>query len=94
MKSELLHFYKYVDPKNISVVGTPQFEPYVLERYYQSENDFYKQFDLDVLKPIICYSCADSATSQNDNLYIQTIANAILNKKIVKDILINFLTRQ
>jgi hypothetical protein len=86
MKSELLYFYKYVDPKNISVVGTPQFEPYVLERYYQSENDFYKQFDLDVLKPIICYSCADSATSQNDNLYIQTIANAILNKKIVKDV--------
>lgn len=86
MKLELLYFYKLTKPNNISVVGTPQFEPYVLERYYQSKSDFFKQFDLAISKTIICYSCADSATSQNDNLYIQTIAEAILSNKILKDV--------
>lgn len=88
MKSELLYFYKFINSKNISVVGTPQFEPYVLERYYLSKNEFLMQFELDFLKPIICYSCADSATSKNDNLYIETIAKAILNKKILKDVIL------
>lgn len=86
MKSELLHFYKFINSNNISVVGTPQFEPYVLERFYQTRSDFFDKFDLDILKPIICYSCADSATSRNDNLYIKTIAEAILKNKILKDV--------
>lgn len=82
MKEELLHFYKNVQSQNIAVVGTPQFEPYVLERYKTVKNDFDTRFDLDSSKKTICFSCGDISTSKNDELYITTIAQAIQENKI------------
>jgi len=82
MKKELLQFYSKVKADAIEVVGTPQFEPYVLDRYKTSKEDFCSKFDLDANKKIICYSCGDITTSKNDELYISIIAEAILNKKI------------
>jgi CDP-glycerol glycerophosphotransferase (TagB/SpsB family) len=82
MKTELLQFYTAVKAANIEVVGTPQFEPYVLERYASDKELFYAKFDLDARKKTICFSCGDIATSKNDELYIETIAKAILAKKI------------
>lgn len=77
MKEELLHFYKKVQSRNVEVVGTPQFEPYVLERYKTEKNAFYNGFNLDSSKKTICFSCGDISTSKNDELYITTIAQAI-----------------
>jgi hypothetical protein len=82
MKQELLHFYPNVKKENIAIVGTPQFEPYVLDRYACDKSEFHKIFDLDPLKKTLCFSCGDIATSPNDERYIETIANAILFKKI------------
>ena len=82
MKKELLHFYKKVQSQNIRVVGTPQFEPYVLERYKTAKNDFFIRFDLDLSKKTICFSCGDISTSENDELYITSIAQAIQENKI------------
>ncbi len=90
MKDELLHFYKSILPNTIEIVGTPQFEPYVLDRYKTSKESFYTKFNLDASKKTICFSCGDISTSRNDELYIETIAYAIENK-IIEDL--NFLVR-
>lgn len=82
MKQELLHFYKKVQSRNVEVVGTPQFEPYVLERYKRTKADFFTRFNLDSSKKTICFSCGDISTSKNDELYIITIAKAIQENKI------------
>lgn len=82
MKEELLKFYKKVQAKNVEVVGTPQFEPYVLEKYKTEEKDFYTRFNLDPAKKTICFSCGDISTSKNDELYITTIAKALQENKI------------
>jgi len=82
MKEELLHFYKKVQSPNVIVVGTPQFEPYVLDRYKTTKEDFVSSFQLDSTKKTICFSCGDISTSKNDELYITTIAEAIQNNKI------------
>lgn len=82
MKEELLHFYKKVKVQNIQVVGTPQFEPYVLERYQSSKANFHNRFQLDATQKTICFSCGDISTSKNDELYITIIAQAILDNKI------------
>jgi hypothetical protein len=82
MKKELLQFYMAVQAENIAVVGTPQFEPYVLKRYASEKETFYTTFNLDIRKKTICFSCGDIATSKNDELYIETICKAILEKKI------------
>ncbi|WP_442787002.1 hypothetical protein [Flavobacterium suncheonense] len=91
MKKELLQYYTQIEEKNISVVGTPQFEPYVLSRYGYSSDIFFKRFDLDATKPTILFSCGDISTSPNDTVYIKTIAEAILEKKIEREV--NFIVR-
>lgn len=56
MQSDLLHFYQSVKPHQIDIVGTPQFEPYVLEeRYKTDKQDFYRKYDLDPILPVILF---------------------------------------
>lgn len=83
MKSELKQFYSTIKLENIEVVGTPQFEPYVLDRYKTSKDEFVKKFNLNSSKKVVCFSCGDISTSKNDELYIETIANAILNGNLL-----------
>lgn len=90
MKKELLQFYSEVTENAVEVVGTPQFEPYVLQRYATDKMAFCSKFDLDANKKIICFSCGDISTSKNDELYIETIAHAIIDGKIPDD---NFIVR-
>lgn len=90
MKSELQQFYSSVKAGNIEVVGTPQFEPYVLNKYKVSKEDFVSKFQLNSNFKTICFSCGDISTSKNDELYIETIANAIQERKI-RDV--NFIIR-
>ncbi|MGK4569287.1 hypothetical protein [Flavobacterium sp. 3HN19-14] len=82
MKSEMLHFYESVKPENVNVVGTPQFEPYVMPEYASEKADFLKKFNLNPDKKIICFSCADASIGANDGLVIATIANLMRDKKI------------
>lgn len=91
MKEELLHFYQSIQPSQIEVVGTPQFEPYVLDRYGMSKDNFVNRFNLDSNLQTVFFSCGDISTSKNDPLYIETIAKAIQEGKFVKNI--NFLVR-
>jgi len=67
MKDEMKIFYPNVNETNIKVIGTPQFEPYVLDRYKIDKEIFYKKFELDTSKKIICYSCADAGIGANDS---------------------------
>lgn len=91
MKSELLHFYKNIKAENIHVVGTPQFEPYVLERYQSTKEEFAQKFKIDISKKTVFFSCGDVSTSPNDPTYIETIAKGIVENKFSEDI--NLLVR-
>ena len=91
MQKELQFFYPSVKNKHIKIVGTPQFEPYVLERYYRNRDYFYNTFGLEKSKKTIYYSCGDVSTSKLDPLYIETIAKLIINNKI--DEPVNFIVR-
>jgi len=82
MKEELLYFYPNVKNDDVQVVGTPQFEPYVLDKYKPSKENFLAKFGLDNTKKIICYSCADVSIGPNDPIVIKTIAEAIRNNEI------------
>lgn len=90
MKIELQQFYTTVNQDNIEVVGTPQFEPYTLERYKVSKEDFVSKFNINITLKTICFSCGDISTSRNDELYIKTISTAILTHKIPN---VNFIVR-
>ncbi len=82
MKSELLYFYPKAKSENIKIVGTPQFEPYMMPKYEMKAKDFFHKFQLDSAIKTICYSCADVSIGQNDPIVISAIAKAIINNQI------------
>ena len=82
MQSELLFFYPRVEKEKVKVVGTPQFEPYVMSKYKTTAEEFYAKFSLDATLKTICYSCADVSIGANDPIVIRAIANAIRNNAI------------
>lgn len=82
MQSELLYFYPMVEKEKVKVVGTPQFEPYVMPKYETTADVFYAKFSLDAHLKTICYSCADVSIGANDPIVIRAIANAIRNNSI------------
>lgn len=86
MKKELLHFYSRISSHQIEVVGTPQFEPYVMNDYQLDYKRFSSLFSLNKPLPVVLYSCGDVSTSPNDNHYIALIAEAILSRKIEKEV--------
>jgi len=77
MKSDLLEFYPNVSCNNVFVVGTPQFESYVMPDFYISNEEFRNRLGIPKDRKIITYSCGDITTSKNDELYIGIIANAV-----------------
>ncbi len=77
MKKELLYFYPSTKKECVFVVGTPQFEPYVLDKYHIDKAAFFKKFKLDSSKKLICYSCADADIGANDSVHIQSIMHFI-----------------
>ncbi len=82
MKEELMYFYSNTRTENVKVVGTPQFEPYVMSKYETRVEDFYTKFKLDAHLKTICYSCADVSIGPNDPVVIRAIANAIRKNAI------------
>ena len=86
MKEELLQFYESIKPKQITVAGTPQFEPYVLPRYESLRDSFTTGLQLNPNYKTICFSCGDISTSKNDELYIETIASFILEGKLTEPV--------
>jgi CDP-glycerol glycerophosphotransferase (TagB/SpsB family) len=82
MKKELLYFYPNVKEESVRVVGTPQFEPYVMEKYKTEKDDFYTKFNLKLNQKTICFSCADASIGANDPVVIRTVAEAIRGNKI------------
>ncbi|MCZ4318529.1 hypothetical protein O4H26_05965 [Aequorivita viscosa] len=90
MKNDLLRFYKNVKAEAIEVVGTLQFEPYVLPRYATTKEKFQEQFGLKADLQTVCFSCGDISTSKNDELYIETIAKALQQGQLPR---FNFIVR-
>jgi len=90
MKEELGFFYDRTSDANVSVVGTPQFEPYVMSDYYMDRNSFMTFFGLDPHKKTLFYSCGDISTSKNDEHYIELIAQALLTGALPP---VNFIVR-
>ncbi|GAA4942962.1 hypothetical protein GCM10023314_15030 [Algibacter agarivorans] len=83
MKKELLHYQKYIEPKQIKVTGTPQFENHFDASLKESKVKFFKTHGLDLNKKYICFSGDDITTSPKDELYLRDLAKAVevLNNK-------------
>lgn len=77
MKNELKQYYAEIPLENIHVTGTPQFEFYDEPRNIIEKDIFYKKYNLDLNKKIICFSGDDTKTSPDDPSYLKDIAEEI-----------------
>ncbi|NIJ45435.1 CDP-glycerol glycerophosphotransferase (TagB/SpsB family) [Wenyingzhuangia heitensis] len=84
MQKEMSVYYPYTDKNKIKVVGTPQFEPYVLDRYTITKQEFLEKFKLDSNKKIICYSCADAGIGKNDEIHIRAVLSYLKNRSDIQ----------
>lgn len=84
MKEDLLEFYPLVKRNQVKVVGTPQFEPYVLEKFGYKESTLREKFGLKD-RPFIFFTCNDSS-SENDILYLDFLAEFIEQGKLSKEV--------
>lgn len=87
MRSDLLHFYQSVKSNLVDIVGTPQFEPYVLERYKVNKDYFYETYNLNSTLPVILFTCNDSS-SKNDPFYLELLASYIAENQIKANLIV------
>ena len=85
METELLHFYQSINKNQVAVVGTPQFEPFIQEKYGYTKENLIAKFNLDANKPILFFTCNDSS-SKNDPIYLNILAEFIEKNKLIKKV--------
>ncbi len=76
MKAELLEFYPRITEQQISIVGTPQFVPFIDSRFTSDRETLFRKFDLNPDLPLIVYTCNDS-TIKNDPVYLDFLGSFI-----------------
>ncbi|NJW55474.1 UDP-glycosyltransferase, partial [Salinimicrobium sp. CDJ15-91] len=61
----------------VSVTGSPQFEPHFDPGLQNSRCEFFREHNLDPQKKYICFSGDDVTTSPDDPQYLNDVAEAI-----------------
>lgn len=82
MKTELLRYYPKVNPEDVYIVGTPQFEPYADESLYVSKAAFFNQIGADPNRPLICYSGGIEGTCPEDQDHVSILMELIHSGQI------------
>lgn len=77
MKKELQEYYPYINPSQIKITGSPQFEHHFDEELEVGREDFFLQNGLDPGKKYVCFSGDDITTSPHDHIYLQDLAEAV-----------------
>jgi hypothetical protein len=82
MKKEIELYYPEIPSQSIYVTGTPQFEFYQDEQNIMDKELFFKKYNLDPAKKIICFSGDDEHTSPDDPSYLKDIAQELINANL------------
>lgn len=90
MKEELMKFYPEITEDKITITGTPQFELLQNETHIEAKNTFYKKYQLDPNKKIICFSGDDEKTSPYDPIYLKDLAETIANNGLKDQVQVIF----
>ncbi|ASB48303.1 glycosyltransferase family protein [Alkalitalea saponilacus] len=77
MKDEVLFYYPDINPDDVVITGTPQFEFYRQDELLMSREQFCTEYGFDTNRPIVCYSGGDRLTSPYDQDYLEDLAVAV-----------------
>jgi hypothetical protein len=82
MKKEMEWYYPEIPSESIYITGTPQFEFYKDEKNIIDKEEFFKKYNLDPAKKIICFSGDDMLTSPDDPCYLKDIAQELIKANL------------
>ncbi|MFH7013742.1 UDP-glycosyltransferase [Flavobacterium sp. FlaQc-52] len=82
MKKELELYYPEIPSEKIAITGTSQFEFYEEKKNSIDKETFYKSYNLDLNKKIICFSGDDTKTSPDDPAYLNDIAEELIKANL------------
>ncbi|MFD2517925.1 UDP-glycosyltransferase [Salinimicrobium flavum] len=77
MKDELLKYYPDIQPEQIKITGSPQFEVHFENEYKWERKQFFDTFGLDNKRKYLCFSGDDITTSPGDHEYLEDVARAV-----------------
>jgi len=77
MRDELLQYCPYVQPHQIAITGSPQFETHFKTALFQTRQDFLNRYGLDASLRYICFSGDDYTTSPLDPYYLEDTARSV-----------------
>ncbi|MEZ5401920.1 MAG: hypothetical protein R2729_19765 [Bryobacteraceae bacterium] len=82
MAEELTRFYPRIRRDHVTIVGTPQFDPYADASIHWSREEFFRRVGADPSRKMICYSGGDAGTCPEDPLHVGVLARLIREGKI------------
>jgi hypothetical protein len=85
MKKEMEAYYPEIPSESIHVTGTPQFEFYGNQQNIIDKAIFFKKYNLDPAKKIICFSGDDIKTSPDDPEYLKDIAEELMKANLQEE---------
>ena len=85
MNKELLQYQPFINPGQITVTGTPQFEFHLNKELLQDRAAFLSSYGLDPAKKYLCFSGDDVTTSPHDPQYLEDVAKVVRALNIEHD---------
>ncbi len=82
MKEEMSVYYPEISADRVVVTGTPQFEFYNNAENIIAKEDFFKKYNLDHDKKVICFSGDDIKTSPDDPKYLFDLASELIKNNM------------
>lgn len=77
MKDQLMFYHPFINPEQVYVTGTTQFDWHINKEFLLSRKNFFEKCGLDPDKKYICYSGDDVVTSPNDPAYLRDLAETV-----------------
>jgi hypothetical protein len=85
MKTDLLEIYPDVQPQQVHVSGTPQFDCYRDPALRWSREQFFARIGADPARPLVCYSGGDIETCPQDQHHLRMLAELVREGAIRRD---------
>jgi hypothetical protein len=85
MRNELRQFYPSISGRNIHIVGTPQFDPYVHSQNLWPREEFFRRLGADESRPLICYSGGDTSICPEDPAHLSILMRLIREGSIMRN---------
>lgn len=83
LKSQLLDMYEWIDPSQVFITGTPQFDFHFRDEFYQTREEFCRLIGADPKRPIVLYTTGMANHMPGEPEIVEEIADMLAKRESV-----------